>query len=146
MKKGILFFSLVLLNLTTVFAQEWQIDLVTAKDIANKENKTILLVFQGSDWCAPCIKLNRDVWSTDYFKKYAQDHYVMLQADFPRKRANALPKLQAEANGKLAEKYNLRGIFPLVVVLDKTGKVLGETGYKKLTVQEYIDQLDSFIK
>jgi hypothetical protein len=30
----------------------------------------------------------------------------------------------------LAEKYNKDGFFPLVVVLDKTGKVLAKKGYE----------------
>lgn len=129
----------------SAFAQEWQTDLAAAKKTASQENKEILLVFQGSDWCAPCIKLDRELWSTDEFKKYAADHYVMLQADFPRKKKNALPEAQQKKNNTLAEKYNSNGIFPLVVKLDKTGKVLGKTSYTPGTsVQEYIKVFNSF--
>lgn len=127
-------------------AQEWQTDFEGAKAMAGKENRNIILVFQGSDWCAPCIKLDKDVWSTEEFQAYAKDHYVMLQADFPRKKQNALPQEQQEHNRKLAEKYNKNGYFPFVVVLDENGAVLGETGYKKMTPKEYIDLLDSFQK
>ena len=31
---------------------------------AQKQNKKIILVFQGSDWCGPCIKLSKEIWST----------------------------------------------------------------------------------
>ncbi|GAA0195311.1 hypothetical protein GCM10009122_59430 [Fulvivirga kasyanovii] len=127
-------------------AQEWQTDFEGAKAMAGKEGRNIILVFQGSDWCAPCIKLDKDVWSTEEFQAYAKDHYVMLQADFPRKKQNALPLEQQEHNRKLAEKYNKNGYFPFVVVLDEGGEVLGETGYKKMTPKEYIDLLDSFQK
>lgn len=126
------------------FAQEWQTDFEQAKQLASKENKTIILVFQGSDWCTPCIKLDRAVWSTDVFKKYAEKHFVMLQADFPRKKKNTLSKELQEKNNKLAERYNRHGYFPFVVVLDKNGKVLGETGFKRNTVEEYIKLLESF--
>ncbi|GAA5020671.1 hypothetical protein GCM10011506_04330 [Marivirga lumbricoides] len=145
MKQLVIVFIAIAMNLNASIAQEWKTDFVKAKEIASKENKPIILVFQGSDWCAPCIKLDRSIWSTDIFKAYAKDHYVMLQADFPRKKANALSPAQAEANAKLAETYNKNGIFPFVVVLDKTGKVLGETGYKKLTPEEYIKELNSLI-
>ena len=37
-------------------AQEWQINFEKAKDLAQKNDNNIVLVFQGSDWCAPCIK------------------------------------------------------------------------------------------
>ncbi|WP_158977842.1 thioredoxin family protein [Cellulophaga sp. L1A9] len=131
---------------TTVSAQEWQTDFVKAKAIAVKESKPIILVFQGSDWCAPCIKLDREIWSTDKFKKYAGEHYVMLQADFPRRKNNALSATQTKANAQLAEWYNRNGVFPFVVVLDSKGKVLGETSYKKTTPENYIKELNAFTK
>ena len=110
------------------------------------QEKTILLVFQGSDWCAPCIKLNRDIFETAHFLTYAKDHFIMLQADFPRRKKNALsPELQTH-NSALAEQYNKGGIFPFVVVLNKDGRVLGQTSYSKKTPQEYIVELEGFIK
>lgn len=145
MKKYFLI-ALTLVVTISSYAQDWQTDFAAAKEIASKENKPIILVFQGSDWCAPCIKLDREVWSTDVFKEYAANHYVMLQADFPRKKKNALSEKQTAANAKLAETYNKNGIFPFVVVLDANGKVLGETSYKKTTPEAYIKELNAFTK
>ncbi|WP_081212460.1 thioredoxin family protein [Salegentibacter sediminis] len=145
MKKGLIL-VILLLNLSTVFAQEWETDFEKAKELASEEDKPIVLVFQGSDWCAPCIKLDREVWSTDAFKNYATDNYIMLQADFPRKKKNELSEAQRKANAKLAETYNKNGVFPFVVVLDSKGEVLGKTGYKKTTPQNYIKELNSLIK
>ena len=130
--------------LITVNAQEWQTNFEKAKEIATKESKPIILVFQGSDWCAPCIKLDREIWGTEAFKNYAADHYIMLKADFPRKKKNALPEAQTKANAQLAEAYNKNGVFPFVVVLDANGKVLGETSYKKATPENYIEELNAF--
>jgi len=140
----IVFLTVSLLISTFGFSQEWQTDLNDAKQIAQSKNQNIILVFQGSDWCAPCIKLEKEIWSTDVFKAYAKDNFVMLKADFPKKKQNRLPKEQQEKNDALAEKYNNQGHFPLVVVLDKTGKVLGTTGYKKVSPEEYIKILTSF--
>lgn len=125
-------------------AQDWKTDFSKARQQAEAENKKLILVFQGSDWCAPCIKLNKEVWATDEFIAFAKKNYIMVQADFPRKKQNALPKEQAKANGKLAEAYNKNGIFPFVVVLDSKGKILGGTSYKKLTPKAYIAHLESF--
>lgn len=136
---------LLLLLCTSAFAQDWLLDFNKAVAIARKENKPIILVFQGSDWCTPCIRLDREVWETEAFKSYASDHYVMLLADFPRRKQNALPAEQAKANAALADRYNPKGYFPLVVVMDAEGRVLGETGYNKLTPAEYIDHLNSII-
>jgi thioredoxin-related protein len=140
----ILFSAMSLILSCTVFAQDWQTNFTNAKEIASNENKPIILVFQGSDWCAPCIKLDREIWSTEAFKKYAAEHYVLLQADFPRKSKNALSELQTTANAKLAETYNKNGIFPFVVVLNSRGKILGETSYKKTTPENYIKELNAF--
>lgn len=146
MKKTILAVALMFVSVTITFAQEWNTNFETAKEMARKQNKPIVLVFQGSDWCAPCIKLDREVWSTEVFKKYAKDHYIMAQADFPRRKKNSLPAAQTKANAELAETYNKSGVFPFVVVLDSNGNVLGETSYKKTTPKAYIDTLNSFIK
>ncbi|MEP0265932.1 thioredoxin family protein [Dokdonia sp.] len=135
----------LLFFITTIsYGQDWVTDFEEAKEIAIAKEQKIILVFQGSDWCAPCIKLDREIWSTDIFKSYAKDHYVMLQADFPRKKKNALPEAQATANAQLAETYNRQGIFPFVVVLDAKGNVLGQTSYKKIAPKEYINHIESF--
>lgn len=128
----------------SIWAQEWQTDFKDAKELAKSGNKPIILVFQGSDWCAPCIKLDQQIWSSEEFKNYSSDHFVLLLADFPRKKQNKLSVEQQKKNQELAETYNRNGYFPLVVVLDEDGRVLGQTGYKKITVKEYIGLLESF--
>lgn len=143
--KTVLSITLVLLiTLSSVEAQNWITDFENAKTVASKEQKTIILVFQGSDWCAPCIKLDKEIWHTEEFQKYAKDHFVMLKADFPKRKANALSEAQQAHNNKLAEQFNRNGYFPYVVVLDAEGNVLGSTGYKKTTPFEYIELLESF--
>lgn len=146
MKKIIVALLVMVVCASTTMAQEWQTDINVAKEIASKESKPIILVFQGSDWCAPCIKLDREIWSTDTFKKYAKENYIMLKADFPRRKKNALSEVKTKANALLAEKYNKQGFFPFVVVLDSNGKVLGESSYKKTTPENYIKELNAFTK
>jgi thioredoxin-related protein len=125
-------------------AQKWETGFEEAKIKSGKEGKNIVLVFSGSDWCIPCEKLEKFIWESPEFIQYSGDHFVMLRADFPKKKANALPREQQEKNDKLAEIYNKQGLFPLVLVLDKMGKVLGTTSYKNITPKEYIALLHSF--
>jgi thioredoxin-related protein len=146
MRKIIVVLVVMFVSVSTAIAQEWQTDINLAKEIATKVSNPIILVFQGSDWCAPCIKLDREIWSTDTFKKYAKENYVMLKADFPRRKKNKLSEKQTKANALLAEKYNKQGFFPFVVVLDSNGKVLGESSYKKTTPENYIKELNKFVK
>lgn len=144
MKKIIV--TLVLLVATIGSAQNWNNSLEDAKAMATKENKKILLVFSGSDWCAPCMKLEKTVWKSDVFKQEAESKWVLIKADFPKKKANQLPAEQTEINKKLAEKYNKEGNFPLVVLLDEKGKVLGMTGFKNVSAEEYVKLLNSLQK
>ncbi len=144
--KKISFLILFLLSTSAIFAQNWTTNFEEAKVLASKKNQNIVLVFQGSDWCGPCIKLDREIWSTDVFKEFSESHFVMLKADFPRRKANQLNSEQIRRNTLLAEKYNPAGYFPFVVVLNSDGKVLGETGYKNVTPTEYIAQLKAFEK
>ena len=144
MKKTTLLFSLLLCVITTTHAQEWHKDIDKAKKEATQKNRNIILVFQGGDWCAPCIKLEKNIWASDEFKNYAKDHFVMLKANFPRKRKNKLDKNQQEKNNQLAEKYNRQGFFPYIVVLNNKGIVLGKAGYENKSPKEYIQLLSSF--
>ncbi|PKV50016.1 thioredoxin-related protein [Aquimarina sp. MAR_2010_214] len=146
MKKIIIIVFLIFSGINLVSAQEWLTNFEKAKRIAQENDKNIILVFAGSDWCAPCIKLEKQILHTEEFQGYAKKHYVLLKADFPRKKKNQLPEALQNQNKTLAEAYNKRGGFPLVVVLDKNGKKLGETGYKKVTPNAYLEILSTMIK
>ncbi len=142
-KKVIITFLFGLFTLVS-HAQEWMTNFNEAKQLSASTGKNIVLVFQGSDWCGPCMKLDKNIWSTETFKTYAKEHFIMLQADFPRKRQNKLSKDLAKQNGMLFEKYNTTGSFPYVVVLNAKGNVLGNSGYKAISVDAYIKELASF--
>ncbi len=134
-------FLLCALNMT---AQNWQADYNKAQELASQNDQKLILVFSGSDWCTPCIKLENDIWKSEEFQHYAADHYVLYKADFPRKKANKLPKELAAQNAALAEKYNPNGYFPLVVVINSNGQVIGNTAYKDINPQAYINLINSF--
>lgn len=143
--KKIIFAMLILVS-NYGLAQNWQTDFEEAKRIASEQNKNIIIVFSGSDWCAPCIKLDKNIWQSEAFKSEAAEEWVLVKVNFPRKKANELSKEQTEHNRKLAEKYNIEGSFPLVVILDKSGKVLGKMGFKNVTPEEYITMIHALEK
>jgi thioredoxin-related protein len=127
-------------------AQNWLTDFEQAKKTASEQDKNIIIVFSGSDWCAPCIKLDKNIWQSESFKNEAAKDWVLIKANFPRKKANELSKEQTEHNRKLAEKYNIEGSFPLVVILDKNGKLLGKMGFKNVSPEEYIKMIHALEK
>jgi thioredoxin-related protein len=135
--------GIILFVSTVGFAQDWQTDLEAAKKLATDQDKNIIIVFSGSDRCAPCIKLDKNIWQSDAFKNQSANDWILLKADFPRKKANELSKDQTAHNRKLAEKYNIEGSFPLVVLVDKNGKVLGKMGFKNVSPEEYIKMIQA---
>ena len=141
-----IFLIVSILFSSIVFSQNWKLDFDEAKQLANEENKNIIIVFSGSDWCAPCIKLDRNVWQSEAFKKEADENWIIIKADFPRKKANQLEDAQMNKNRKMAEKYNIEGSFPLVVVLDKSGKILGKMGFKNVSSEEYVKMIQEIEK
>ena len=128
----------LIMNTARLSAQEWRTDWDTAKVEAEQANKKLILVFSGSDWCIPCIKLEKEIWENSSFIQYAEQHYVLFRADFPKRKKNKLPETIQQLNDRLASEYNPKGYFPLVVVLDTQEKVKGQLGYEKLTPEAYI--------
>lgn len=128
------------------FSQTWGTNIEDAKKQAAEQNKHILLVFSGSDWCGPCIKLDKNIWQSEEFKKDAKKNWILVKADFPKKKANQLSPELTESNNQLAEKYNKDGNFPFVVVIDKAGKVMGMTAYKNIDAEQYIGELHDLAK
>lgn len=136
----------VLLCTASSYAQNWQPTYAKAITLANEHERPLILVFSGSDWCAPCIKLDEWIWQSDEFRSYAKDNYILYRADFPRKKDNRLSKELVAQNSELAERFNPKGYFPLVVLLNESEEVLGTTGFKKVPPSEYITHLNTFIK
>ena len=73
--------------------------------------------FTGSDWCGWCIRLDKAVFQTDEFKKWAKDNVILLELDFPR-RKKLDPTLEA-TNNELQNIFQVRG-FPTVWLFSVT--------------------------
>ena len=97
-------------------------------------------------WCAPCIKLTREVFDQSEFLDYAKENLVLVRADFPRLKKNQLSKEQVKHNEALADKYNSQGKFPLTLLVDAEGRVIHEwDGYQSVTPAEFISQINNFL-
>ncbi|TSE11556.1 thioredoxin family protein [Aquimarina algiphila] len=126
-------------------AQDWKYDLDEALALAKEKDQKIVLFFTGSDWCPPCIKLERNLLSSEEFAAFTHQKYVWLRADFPRRKKNKISQEQKNKNKELAKRYNKKKQFPAILILNKEGVVLGATGYRSdLDVQGYISLLTSF--
>ncbi len=134
MKKIAITLFLVLGSLT-IQAQEvkWQTDMNEAMKISKKSKKPLFLFFTGSDWCGWCIRLQKEVFKTPEFEKWAKKNVVLVELDFPRKTPQ-LPAIQKQ-NSELQQTFAVQG-YPTVWIVKaskKDGKInlekLGSTGY-----------------
>jgi rhodanese-related sulfurtransferase/thioredoxin-related protein len=110
----------------------WLVNLQQAQSQAKAEGKYILLFFHGSDWCPSCAEMQRQVFDSPEFTRYARRMLVLVDVDFPKKQLQD-GGLQ-RANLALKAKFNLSPVpdegFPTLVLLDNTGQtVFQETGY-----------------
>lgn len=125
-----------------VSSGDWLNDFEQAKKLASEQDKLILINFAGSDWCAPCIKMKREVFEAAEFQSYAAEKLILVKADFPRQRKNQLDQVQKQHNEKLAEHYNPTGKFPLTLLLTADGKVIREwDGYAGTSATAFVEQL-----
>jgi thioredoxin-related protein len=134
-------FSLLAMHFT-----QWHYNLDEATQIAKKENRHILLNFSGSDWCGPCIRMQKEIFNTEVFNKMADSELVLVSVDFPRMRKNRLSPQQQIINNKIADQYNSKGKFPFTVLLNSDGKVLMEwDGFPDLKPEQFSSQIKSII-
>jgi len=134
MKKIAITLFLVLGSLT-IQAQEltWQTDMNKALEISKKSQKPLFLFFTGSDWCGWCIRLQKEVFKTPEFAKWAKDNVILVELDFPRSTPQQ-PEIKKQ-NAELQQTFAVQG-YPTVWFVrgsKKDGKInlekLGSTGY-----------------
>lgn len=136
---------LIALVSSLLLSAGWETDFQKAQQSAQTEHKLILLNFSGSDWCGPCIRMHKEIFESSSFTSYANEHLVLVNADFPRLKKHELSKDQQKKNDELADKYDKEGIFPMTVLLNPTGKVLKEwKGYPPVAAEEFTKQVKEF--
>ncbi len=117
----------------------WLTHFGDAKKKAKAEDKRLLMLFTGSDWCPYCIKWEKEVFSKPEFLEFAKANAVLLLVDFPEKRP--LAKAQQRANDALSEKFNIE-MYPTVVALDSSGKKIGAFTYAEGGVPAFVAQFN----
>jgi thioredoxin-related protein len=103
---------------------KWHENYEAAQKLAKKEGKLLLVDFTGSGWC---IKLKKEVFNTPEFKKWAAKHVVLVELDFPRRKAQSADI--KKQNNALRTKYKIRG-YPTILFLKHDGTKVGKSGYK----------------
>jgi len=121
----------------------WLTNLEEAKKQAKAEGKDVLIDFTGSDWCGWCIRLKKEVWSTEAWKAEGPKRYVLVELDFPRKTPQS--EETKAYNRALQAQFGVKG-FPTIALLDSEGRPYAMTGYQKGGPEAYLKHLEEFGK
>lgn len=112
---------------------KWLTNYEGAKAEARKTNKLIMVYFSGSDWEDWTQKLDKDVFSTDLFKRWAAEHVVPLNIDFPRdRRVAGSTKAQ---NDRLKTDFTVSKV-PTIIFLDPSGAPVLRASYDDLKLHD----------
>lgn len=112
-----------------------------AQTLAQEENRQILMVFAGSDWCRPCIQFKKEILESSAFAAYAKGNLVVLYLDFPARRKNQLPAIQKAHNEALAEQYNTSGLFPNILLFSPDLDQQSQLEFKNQSPQTFVQTI-----
>ena len=130
---------LLLTNTAMGYSQEWKTNLSEAFREAAASGKEVLLLFSVAENCESCAKLEENVLQSNEFLSYANERFVLVKQDF-----NAASSADKFENLLIVEKYNKDGFFPLMVIINKNEKMVGQLGtYNNETPKQYIAKLQS---
>ncbi len=101
---------------------------------AKSQNKKVMVLFSGLEWCMPCRVFDKNVIKKPVFEKFARNELVLVEFDMKRNGAVSLatnakePSAPAVSDTEikrqarlLMDKFGVRGV-PCAVILDGDGR------------------------
>jgi len=106
----------------------WYTDINEAQRVAAKENKLILALFTGTDWCGPCQQFKAEVENDEQFGSIFSGSFIFFKNDWLRNT----PQTEAERDevGRLKRKYWLQA-YPTLLVLNAEGEKLAKVDWTR---------------
>ena len=93
---------------------------------AKKQNKPLLILFTGTQWCPPCIYMEKNVFDKPEFREEIIKLAVLLKLDTPSHYKKSLNEKEATLKQEFklfAKRYRVAST-PTVVIVDSSGKEL----------------------
>lgn len=139
-----LYFCVALTSIAaSVDAASWLSDHGAATLRRAAENKPVLMLFTGSDWCPACQNLQSNVFLKPEFTSYADANLILLEVDFPKKRP--VPTKEKQARESLANSYRITS-YPTMILLDTKGQEAIRIQYSGATAKEFVTVLDQYVR
>jgi thiol-disulfide isomerase/thioredoxin len=90
-------------------------------------DEAVLYIFEGSDWCTHCARLEKNILTNEAFLKEIGALNIKLERiDFPQR--TQLPPETRKYNDEIAEKFGFDGTFPTLILVrmdsEKTRRII----------------------
>ena len=124
MMKTIFSAILVLLFIQSGFSQELKMetDWDKAQEFAQSQGRNILVILTGSNWCAPCKKMEQNVLSTTEFKEYANKNLIIFLVDNKTVNGSLDFGSKSYRNYEKFKKKFQSDQLPDLILVDKNGQ------------------------
>lgn len=126
---------------TACAGEGWSTDFEAAKRQAAAEHKDLLIDFTGSDWCAWCIKLDKEVFQKEPFGAKAAEKFVLVELDYPNDKSKQPDPVQVQ-NQSLLKTYPVSA-YPTILLCDEEGMPYAATGYQPGGPEKYLEHLET---
>lgn len=125
------------------FSQEVKMitDWKEAKQLARKENKQILIILTGSEWCAPCKKMDKKVIDNPEFEKYVEQNLIVFLNDLPSGELVINSKVYQDYE-KFKKKYQSNSL-PSLILTENDGTKIKTLKGKMFRLENVMKQLKS---
>jgi hypothetical protein len=121
----------------------WGTDLPAALERAKAENRYVLILFDGSDWCPASEWVRVNYLNKEDFKAYARGKLELVLVDFPQHHEQSTELKMA--NAQLSDEYGIH-YYPTFILLNADRKKLGGTlGTNQANPKAFIAKLEGFI-
>jgi len=115
----------------------WLKNIPDAQKLSKEQNKPLFIEFTGSDWCPPCIMMEKNVFSKEAFLERAQEKFILVKIDIPQ-----ADKELSEKNQKVLEEYEVMGV-PTILLMDPAGKEFSRFSASEFnTVEKMLSELE----
>lgn len=134
---------LVLLCAQTVIGQDFEMmtDWEEAKKKATAENKEILVILTGSEWCGTSRDMKKRVLRKDEFKAFVDANVIPFVVDIPSEVCYGDDVAHANYD-KFSDKYQTT-YFPAMVLTNSEGEKIKSVEGKLYKLKNVMSQLNS---
>lgn len=128
----------------SVSDHSWPQDFEAAQAESRETGKPMIVLFTGSDWCPPCMRLEKKVLSKPDFHEWADENVVFVMLDYPRSKPQSA-KIE-EQNTELLREFETKVAgFPTMLVMDADKNVLGSLDFAPSGPKALIKEAESVI-